>query len=150
MKTDFDYSEEMGFTICRLEDKEGGIFVGTAECHPKDKDMQSRLYGEIISEWRAWIDYYRCLRDNNLRPQLKALKQLYYSINQSKRFNPKSYENIMLQRQIRLTENDLATVKNEIAMLKKNIKDYILKKDLDHAKIRTYKSKPKTLVEDNQ
>ena len=54
----------------------------------------------------------------------------------SKKFNPKSYENIMLHRQIRLIENDLAIAKHQLAVLQLDLYDYINDKDTLHQKIR--------------
>ena len=44
-------------------------------------------------------------------------------MNKSKNFNEKSYENRMLQRQIRLYEFDLDTTKLQLATLKKKLKE---------------------------
>lgn len=100
-------------------------FYGVAFCHPDDKDMQSRLTGQTIAEYRALKELWRYRRDCELRPQLKILKQLYYSMNRSKKFAPFSYENKMLQRQIRMIENDLATTKEELADVEQKLKHYI-------------------------
>lgn len=124
-------------------------FVGTAYCHPEDGDMKSKLTGQTIAEIRAMLAYLRHIRDNELRPQLKSLNQLYYSMNRSKNYNKKSYESYMLYRQIRILQNDLDTIKIEIANLRKGLKEYIEQKEKDHQIIREYHLKAQ-LVENNQ
>lgn len=57
-------------------------------------------------------------------------------MNKSLKFNPKSYENRMLQRQIRMINFDLTTVKETIAMEEQNLKSYIEKKDVFYNHIR--------------
>ena len=78
---------------------------------------------------------------NDLKLKLSALNQLYYSMNQSKKFNPKSYENLMLQRQICLIKDDLAIAKHQLAVLQLQLYDYILNKDTIYEKIRECRKK---------
>lgn len=54
----------------------------------------------------------------------------------SSKFNPESYENTMLQRQIRLLEFDLTTINEMIAYERKNLKAYIDDKDRMYKHIR--------------
>lgn len=91
----FDWNEVTGSTMCAIEDQKGRVFIGTAMCHEDDKDMKSRRTGEEISYRRARIEQLRTLR-SDLKLELKALKQLYYSMKHSSHFNSKSYENKML------------------------------------------------------
>ena len=58
----------------------------------------------------------------------------------SSRFNPESYENTMLQRQIRQLEFDLATNKEMVAYERKNLKAYIDGKEKIYQRIRKAKS----------
>ena len=67
---------------------------------------------------------------------MAALKQFYYTINRSKQFNEKSYENIMLQRQIRMIELDLATAREMIAGEEQELRFYITEKDKFYNQIR--------------
>ena len=90
----FEWDENLGQATCIIEDSQQRVFFGLATCHGDDMDMKSRRTGEEIAFRRARMDYLRQQRDDILL-ELKALKQLYYSMNQSKRFNPKSYENTM-------------------------------------------------------
>jgi hypothetical protein len=54
----------------------------------------------------------------------------------STQFNPKSYENKMLQRQIRLLEFDLTTAHEMIQYERESLKEYIDKKDDMYKRIR--------------
>lgn len=119
-------------------------YVGTAICHPTDLDFESEKTGQSIAIMRAQVKICQAFVKNNLKPRLAALNQLYYSMNQSKKFNPDSYENKMLQRQIQLTKNQLTIVKEEIANKKQEIKDYINQKDEFYKTLRANRNKTKT------
>lgn len=135
----YHWNEEAGIAGCTIEDEHGNKFYGGALCHPDDEDMKSKLAGQTIAEMRAMTQALRFKRDNELKPQLRVLKQLYYAMNRSKHFNPKSYENYMLYRQIRRTENDLATIKQELVQLKQSLSRYLSDKEICHAKLRKAK-----------
>ena len=124
-------------------------FTGEAHCHPDDQDMMSKLTGQTIAEYRATLKYLRFIRDCEIQPQLKSLKQLYYSINRSKYFNTKSYETKMLFRQINILEEDLKETKYLINVIKKELTAYLNIKEHDHATLRNFLKKRK-LVENNQ
>lgn len=131
-----EYDEESRITYCYITDEKGRMYIGIAMCHEDDIDMLSWRTGDEIAYRRARMDYLRGQRDTELKPRLAALKQLYYSMKHSSNFNPKSYENYMLQRQIRLLEFDLTTIKEELANSQKNLKDYINGKDKIYKRIR--------------
>ena len=90
-----EFHFENGIAKCVLNTKYG-TFKGEAKCHPDDFDMESEKVGCEIAYCRATIEALKHERDNVIKPSLKALKQLYYSMKHSKKFNPKSYENKML------------------------------------------------------
>ena len=113
----------------------GIIFYGEAKCHPDDYDMCSEKTGCEIALNRAYIKLLKHYR-NTLKERLAALNQLYYSINKSNKFNEKSYENKMLQRQIRLIEFDLETIKELIAEEQIKLKEYINSKDAFYKTVR--------------
>ena len=104
--------------------------------HKEEKDMMSEKTGMEIAYRRATIDYLKYVRDMELKPALKALKQLYYTMKHSTHFNPNSYENSKLQRHIRMYEFDLETINELIVNERKNLKDYIDKKDEFYKKTR--------------
>ena len=131
----FEYDDESGNAICVVFYKDM-TFFGGANCSPEDEDMKSERTGCEIASHRAYVKYFKYIRDNELKPALTALNHYYNVIKQSKKFNEKSYENKMLQRQIRLTENELATVNQEIALEERILKDYISGKEKLYQKIR--------------
>ena len=131
----FEWYEEDRQAICKLHTKYG-IFTGIASCHPDDEDMMSEKVGCEIAYSRAAIESLKYERDNVIKPSLKALKQLYYSMNRSKRFNPKSYEYKMLKRQIECWEFDLAMIGDMIDTERTWIRDYINTKEALYQNIR--------------
>lgn len=140
----FEWNEDTGMTTCIFEDNQGRIFVGTANCHPDDEDMKSRRTGEEIAFRRARIELMRTMRDE-VKIELHALNQLYYSMNLSKQFNPKSYENRMLQRQIRMKTFDLDTIKEMLTTEKQSLKKLIQEKDDFYNQIRNHRNKAKII-----
>ena len=102
--------------------------------------MQNENTGCEIALRRATIMLYRHHRDL-LKAQLQALNQLYYSMNKSKRFNPDSYENIMLQRQINIIKTDLDTIKEMIIETQKSLQEYIRLKNDFYIAIRKNRAK---------
>lgn len=129
------FSYEDGHAVCEVVDNMGRIIKGEAWCAEEDKDFESILMGSTIAEMRAQIEAAKTYR-NDLKIKLSALKQLYYSMNQSKQFNPKSYENKMLHRQIRLIEADLEIAIHQLAVLKLDLYEYINDKDQLHQRLR--------------
>jgi len=92
-------------------------FTGQAFCAPEDSEIAKPSIGIRLAELRATRYYLRHVRDNEVKPAIAALKQLYYSMKHSNSFDPKSYEAKMLFRQIRIHEEDLESIKD---MLRKN------------------------------
>lgn len=131
----YNWDPEEGVASCIIKYK-NQTFCGVAMCHEEDKDMMSEKTGMEIAYRRATIDYLKYVRDMELKPALKALKQLYYTMKHSTHFNPKSYENSKLQRHIRMYEFDLETINELIVNERKNLKDYIDKKDEFYKKTR--------------
>lgn len=130
----FDWNKDTGTALCVLTNGEY-FYTGTAKCHPDDNDMMSQKVGFEIAFRRATVEAFKGYK-KELKTKLSALNQLYYSINQSKDFNEKSYENKMLQRQIRLINFDLETTKEIIAEENKRLKEYIAEKDIFYNAIR--------------
>lgn len=130
----FTWDEESGVASCILSDGEK-IYTGFAQCHPDDNDMKGEKTGCEIAFKRARIHALRGYRDE-LKIKLSTLKQLYYTMNRSKHFNPKSYENRMLQRQLRMINFDLDTVKEILATEEQNLREYLKNKDNFYVKTR--------------
>lgn len=122
---EFIWNEQAGIATCVLEDDKGRNHVGVAACHPEDRDMMTDKVGCEIALRRAEIEALRSYIRDDLKPGLAALNQLYYSIKHSKKFTPKSYESIMLYRQIRQKEEDIALVKEMIEERKSELRFYI-------------------------
>ena len=124
---EFVFDEENGTTICVMK-YDNRDFMGTAVCAPEDMDYLSKKTGQEIAFNRASIEILKydkfCLTQ-----ELKGLKSLYYSIKHSKKYNPKSYEAIMLRHQINMRENDIAQLKVDIKTTQQYIKNYIDQKD---------------------
>lgn len=131
----YEYDKEGGVTTCILTYGQN-IFLGIAQCHEDDKDMQNEYTGCCIALSRAKIEYFAHVRDHEIKPGLAALNQVYYTINRSKQFNPKSYEHIMLQRQIQQKENDLAVIKAMLTTEKQNLREFLEMKENFYKKIR--------------
>ena len=138
----FKWDPDTGTATCILTDGHN-IFVGIATCSPEDQDMMNEKTGCHIAQFRAEIDYLIHIRDNELKPKLAALKQLYFSINKSSHFNEKSYETKMLRRQIYLINSDLNAVKEELTQVKEDLKFYLQEKENFYKKVRENRLKVK-------
>ena len=135
----FKYDKQTKSTICELTDGRE-FFCGKAFCHPEDMDMGNEKIGSEIAFRRAYIKLLK--RDKlDVKVALAALNQLYYSMKHSKKFNPTSYENKMLQRQIRIHQNDLVTLQEMITTEEQNLKTLINEKDKFYKRIRRNRAK---------
>ena len=134
----FRWDEETGLAIAIIYTPYG-VFTGEAECHPDDRDMISEKVGCEIAYTRATIDALVFERDNRIKPSLASLKQLYYSMNRSKQFNPKSYENKMLRRQIQNWEMDLKNINSIIRSQRQYLTDYINTKESLYQTLRKHR-----------
>lgn len=129
----YGYSE--GSAIFTIKYK-GLDFIGRADCHPEDSDFESERIGLTIAEARATIQVMSFIRETEVKPQLKILKHLLANMQNSKFYNPISYEAKMLRSQIRVIERELAAINNDIADERKFLKDYIDGKEKLHQRIR--------------
>ena len=139
MKQEYKWDADKGVAqhICTLAD--GTVVIGEAFCHDDDKDFMSQKTGFIIAEMRSYIKGLQHYKNNVLHPELRALKQLYYSINRSKNFNENSYEARALKRHIKMKEFDIEVVKDEIANSRRVLKDFINLKDSFYKKVRSFR-----------
>lgn len=136
----FYWDDTTKTATCILVDG-NNIFTGIASAHPDDMDMANEKTGYQIALWRAEIKYYTHIRDNELKPALKALKKVLDEMKYSKRFNPKSYENRALLRNFYQVESDLDTIRYLLANTKKKLKQYISEKDKFYQRIRANRTK---------
>lgn len=107
----FDYNDEDRLVTCTITYKDLE-FIGCSLCHPEDE--YKRSIGETIAQTRAELNYFRYVRDCEILPELRALKQLHYSINRSKNYNEHSYEARAIRRQMYQKEEDLNYIKSLI------------------------------------
>ena len=136
----FYWDDTTKTATCILADG-NNIFTGIASVHPDDMDMANEKTGYQIALWRAEIKYYTHIRDNELKPALKALKKVLDEMKYSKKFNPKSYENKSLQRNLYQIESDLDTVRDLLTNTKQKLKQYISEKEKFYQKIRANRTK---------
>ena len=122
------WDADNGIAYCTIFDADGHAHEGKAVCAADDADMMNEKTGMEIAYRRAEIKAYKAYK-YKIKNKLEALNQLYYSMKHSKKFNPKSYENIMLQRQIHLCNDDLDTANNIISTAQLDLKIYIKAKD---------------------
>lgn len=137
----FNWDEATGLATCIITDG-SNIFYGSACCHPEDLDMISEKTGLEIAHRRALIEALKHKRNNELKPQLAILKQVYYTMKHSKKFNEKSYENKMLQRKLKEIQTDLETITEVIKYEKDNLKQFIKMKDEFYQKLRARRNRP--------
>lgn len=135
----FKWDEETGVATCILTDGQH-YFTGIACCHDDDEDMCSQKVGEEIACRRARIDYLKFYRDT-LKSELRGLRQFYYAISQSNKFNKESYEVKMLFRHINRLEFDLNYAREIIEEERKSLNQYINNKEKFYQKIRQVRNK---------
>ena len=134
-KTKIEWFEESGLALCTITDSYDRTYHAEAFCHSNDQDMKSEKTGCEIAFKRAKIKLYQAYK-NEIEIKIKAIHDLYYSLNQSKSFNENSYESKMIQRQLRLLQFDLTTAKEIIATERKFLKEYIDSKENFYKRIR--------------
>lgn len=134
-----DWNPETGIATCTITIK-GNTFCGVAKCCEEDRDMMSEKTGYAIAYTRARIKYYLHVRDNEIKPALKALRHLYNNISCGSNFNPKSHENVLLRRSIHLKEIELDTIKDLLDSEKQDLNTLLKEKDLFYRRIRANRS----------
>lgn len=139
----FTWDAEEGLATCEIPYKDT-FFFATAQCHPDDMDMVGEKTGCTIALYRAEIQMLQYIKNYEIKPALGALKHLAATMHNSKRFNPKSYENIMLQRQIRQKQDELNILYDMIDHKKQMLKEYIHDKDECFKHLRFNRSHPRT------
>ena len=111
-------------------------FTGKSFCHPDDDDMASRRTGEHIAEARAIMQAIKFYRKHYLRPQLDALRQARYSMEQAG-----VTEGVeVLDKQINKLERILRATKKELVQTKRDLTKYIQDKDIFYNRIRAIRS----------
>lgn len=136
----FTWDAETGTATCTVKGDRNEIYTGIAKCHPDDKDMMSEKTGCEIALRRARIQAEKAYI-NELKISLKALQQLYYSMNTSTKFNPKSYEYKMLNRQINSIKLYLEVAKENVEIEQNDLRDFITKKESFYSLVRKNRKK---------
>ena len=136
----YDWDAELGVATCYLFDKTN-VFVGMAMCHPEDENFKNEKTGLHIAELRARLKLLQHIKNNELKPELSGLKQLYYSMNKSKYYNRKSYEAKMLWKQMKVKQRDIDILTNIIHKQRQQLNDYIKDKDEFYQKINANRAK---------
>lgn len=139
-ETNYLYDQDSGIAQVILTDNYGRLYSGIAICAEQDNDMKAEYTGYTIAEKRAWIDFYKGWLRNEIKPQLRILKQLYYSMNRSKKFYAGHYEAFMLKRSIHRLEKQLTDLESDISRMQLDLKDYISNKDKLYKAIRAKRS----------
>lgn len=138
----FDWDEENKTARCSINvgsEEFPQLLVGTAVCAPEDYDMCNEKTGCDIAYHRVIIKLLKWYKQYDIKPRLEALKKLYYSMKMSNQFNPKSYENKMLQRQIRQIQNELDVTNDFLAERKQILNSYLQEKETFYQKIRSFR-----------
>ena len=133
----YDKENKMAYYNIKYDDTT--TITGTAKCHPEDEDMESEKTGLQIAEFRAMIKAMKYHKKYCLLPSLKSLQQLKYSMKHSTKFNRKSYENKMLNRQIQLWETDIDNLNQMIKETEQYLRDYIKNKEQTYQVFRKYR-----------
>ena len=142
------YYENTGTSIVTLVDQYGRQYTGIAAVADDDDDMKSEYTGYTIAETRAFIEFYQRWIHCELKPQLRAQKQLYYSMNRSKKYHPGHYEAYMLNRSIKRIEADIEHCRQCISNLKEYVNFYIEEKEHLYQRIRSDNKIKELLNED--
>jgi len=134
-KPAFSWDPETGSALCILYDR-NNLYYGTAQCADQDKDMMSEKTGCEIAYHRAMISALRSHRDE-LQAQYQGLHNYYYSMNNSKYFDPESYPIRRLKDHLEMIKNDISVIKDEIKKEQNFLNLYITDKDNFYKKIRS-------------
>lgn len=144
MKKTHEWDPEAGAAYCIIEYNNQKL-GGYASCHPDDLQFLSPLTGGYIAECRADIKYYQHIKNNELYPQIKALKHLLSIIKQNKNYNANSMEVKKLYKEIKIKEKELESVKENIKEIKQQLSNYLETKEKLHKKIRLRELKKESM-----
>lgn len=131
----YDYNSDTNIATVIITDELGRTYCGNAFVHPDDLDMANEKTGLSIAFSRAQIKLFNAKRQD-AKQRLKGFKQLYYTMKDSKHYNPKSYEARMLNRSIKRTQEEIDVFEAMITTTRQNISEYINKKEEFYKAIR--------------
>lgn len=134
--TRFMYDEENALATAIIYTPKGKIFIGTAQCHPEDMEFANKLTGQEIAYRRASLNFLKDVRDNELKPEIKALNAYLYSINKGKYFDKKNPMVKILYRNITQREEELEMINDMIDNERSQLIEYLKSKDDLYARLR--------------
>lgn len=138
----FNYNEHRGTTTCTISDGQN-TFIGTARCHPNDRDCMSEYTGCEIAERRCKIKILQHIKNNQIIPQIQAYEHLISTMLNSKQLNPQSYEFKRIKAEYDNLLNQYTAIKNKIKYSQSKLREYIADKEKVNKFIRLKKAKEK-------
>ena len=134
--------EKDGHTYyCGLTDDKRNLYIGKARCHPDDVDFESEKVGFTIASRRALMKAIKHYIKNEIKPKLKAFKNLYTSMQTSTHFNYKSYEAKRLYKEIKNIEAELEAFNEMLLFTEEELTTYLTDKELFLKKIKKIRDK---------
>lgn len=131
---EYIWNEELGKATCILT-VNNKKYIGEANCHFEDKDMQSERTGYEIALRKAEILLLKDVK-KEMKMKYDAINHLYSTIKLSPKFNPLSFEGKAILRELTNSFCDLTTITEILDERNYSLKDYINKKDTFYKKIR--------------
>ena len=136
IKKEYQFDED-GFAsvTSRVADND---HIGTAQCAPEDMECCSEKTGLAIAETRAMINYLTWVRDIELGQQLKILEHLENGVNAKEKKDKNGY---MIYRAANRCRDEIKFINEEVAAMRKELKEYIENKADLYDKVRARRSK---------
>lgn len=135
----FNYNEHRDTTTCTISDGQN-TFIGTARCHPDDRDCMSEFTGCEIAERRCKIKILQHIKNNQIIPQIQAYEHLISTMLNSKQLNPQSYEFKRIKAEYDNLLNQYTAIKNKIKYSQSKLREYITNKESVNKFIRLRKA----------
>ena len=134
------WDEEHGVARCVLKYRmSSGAYlegIGIAECHSEDIAFMSRLTGSVIAQYRAELDLLKKINQYEISPSIMAVKHIYCTMTNSKRYNPDSYEANRIKKELAHLMDEYTENKNLMKIIKEELKQYIEQKDKLYRRIQ--------------
>lgn len=148
IKTKTHWDEEAGYALVVLYDtKKDKTFVGVAQCHEKDIDMQSSLTGLTIAQYRAEIEMYKYYKEL-LATELNTLLNFEKSAKCCKYYNENFQIENLLHKQIVKYRLSLIYITNKIKASQEKLQEYLRAKSELYQKLRDNRKKKKEKISD--
>lgn len=144
------FDKKLGFSAVVISTRLG-VFTGTSQVHPDDKDIASEFEGCHYAEGRAAIEYLKEEKRIAII-KLATLKNVYQSYEQMKYFSANKKEIKILKAKIKDCEEKLNEITRGIEGIKKHIEysieNYRKDKEEFYNIINQKKEKKKLVPED--